>query len=133
MGQPAYEIARLFPDQGQWSDGDYLDFTQSLNRLVELSDGAPEVLPMPTREHQLVLARLSDRFRTLAKEIGGICLFAPMRLRLRPGKFREPDLIFLRRSDDPRNQNEFWTGTDIAVEILGPHNPERDTVTKRQD
>jgi hypothetical protein len=43
---PAWEIARLFPNQGQWSEGDYLSLTDHVRHLVELADGKVEVLPM---------------------------------------------------------------------------------------
>ena len=47
---PAWEIATLFPDQGQWDEWDYLAL--DTNRLVEFADGYVEVLPMPTELHQ---------------------------------------------------------------------------------
>jgi len=59
--------------------------------------------------------------------------FAPLRLRIRPGKFREPDLLLLLSAADPRRQNRFWTGADFALEIVSPDNPERDLVQKRAD
>ncbi|MBV8487355.1 MAG: hypothetical protein JO161_03680, partial [Planctomycetaceae bacterium] len=50
--EPAWEAARLFPDQGCWSEDDYLAL--DTNRLVEYSDGCVEFLPMPTLSHQLM-------------------------------------------------------------------------------
>jgi Uma2 family endonuclease len=35
--------------------------------------------------------------------------------------------------NDPRNQNAFWLGADLVVEIVSPDNVERDTVIKRAD
>ena len=34
---------------------------------------------------------------------------------------------------DPRRQNRFWTGADLALEIVSPDKPERDLVQKRTD
>ena len=48
---PAREVALLFPAQGEWSEDDHLWLTNHTKRLVELTDGHIEVLPMPTEEH----------------------------------------------------------------------------------
>ena len=50
-----------------------------------------------------------------------------------PGRFREPDLVLLLDVNDPRNQNAFWLGADLVVEIVSPDDVERDTVIKRAD
>ena len=44
--EPTWEIATLFPNQGQWSEDEYLAL--NTNRFVEYRDGFMEVLPMPT-------------------------------------------------------------------------------------
>ena len=56
-----------------------------------------------------------------------------MRLQIRPGKFREPDLLLLLSAADPRRQNRFWLGADIALEVVSEEKPERDLVDKRGD
>jgi hypothetical protein len=55
---PAWEVARLFPDQGQWGESDYLELTRHTRRLVELSEGRVEVLPVPRTSHQKIVACL---------------------------------------------------------------------------
>ncbi len=62
--EPAWDIALLFPRQGQWSEEDYL--TLDTNRGVELSEGSIEVLPMPTMDHQLILGFLFEALRAFA-------------------------------------------------------------------
>jgi hypothetical protein len=47
---PAWEIATLFPEQGEFSEEDYLRLTESTQRLVESSDGYIEVLLLPSLE-----------------------------------------------------------------------------------
>src|SRR5712692_7578885 len=42
--EPTWEIAHLFPDQGTWTEGEYLAL--DTNHLIELSNGRLEVLPM---------------------------------------------------------------------------------------
>ena len=60
-------------------------------------------------------------------------MIAALRLRIRSGKFREPDLLLLRDAQDPRRENRFWQGADLVLEVVSPDKPERDLVTKRGD
>ena len=121
------------PRQGQWSQDDYLRLTDCTNRLIEWTDGCIEVLPMPTDEHQSIAARLYTLLDAFARERGAKVLFAPLRVRIREGAFREPDLVLVRDARDPRRQNRFWLGADLAVEIVSPDEPKRDLVDKRRD
>ncbi|MFV9506996.1 MAG: Uma2 family endonuclease [Oscillochloridaceae bacterium umkhey_bin13] len=123
----------LLPLQGLWTEAQYLKLTDQTNHLIEFSDGEIEVLPMPTRRHQLILLLLYELFKAWLSDRGGIVLVAPLRLRVRQGKFREPDLLMLMQVADPRNQEEFWLGADVVVEIVSPDRPERDTHDKRHD
>lgn len=50
--EPAWQIARLFPVQGEWTEESYLSFTESLSQCCELVDGRVEVPEMPTKTHQ---------------------------------------------------------------------------------
>lgn len=34
---------------------------------------------------------------------------------------------------DPRNQNEYWLGADLVIEIVSPDRPARDTEEKPRD
>ncbi len=122
-------LLRVLPVQGHWSDEDYLWLTDHTTQLIEVTDGFLEVLPVPTDRHQTVLLFLYDEVRRW----GGKVLLAPLRLRVRERKFREPDLIMLRDPKDPRRSNRYWTGADLAVEVVSPDKPERDLVDKRED
>src|SRR5438105_9290147 len=87
--QPAWDIARLFPDQGYWSEDDYLAL--DTNHLVEFTDGYVEVLPMPKTSHQRIVQYLSNLLLAFASAGNlGTVLFAPLRVRLRKNKYREP-------------------------------------------
>jgi Uma2 family endonuclease len=119
--------------QGLWTAAQYLKLTDQTNRLIEFADGYFEVLPMPTRRHQVILAFLYELFVAFIRPRGGKVLFAPLRVQVREGKYREPDLLLLLDANDPRNQNAFWLGADLVVEIVSPDDPERDTKLKRAD
>jgi Uma2 family endonuclease len=123
----------LLPRQGAWSENEYLVLTDHRNRLVEFTDGFLEVLPMPTDKHQGILGFLYLAFLGFVEPRGGKVRFSPLRLQIRPGKFREPDLLLLLSAADSRRQNRFWLGADLAVEVVSEEKPERDLVEKRGD
>jgi Uma2 family endonuclease len=126
-------LAEILPSQGAWSEEEYLVLTDHRNRLIEFTDGFLEVLPMPTDRHQTILEFLFLAFCHDISPRGGKVHFAPLRLRIRPGKFREPDLLLLLSAADPRRQNRFWLGADLALEVVSADKPERDLVEKRAD
>ena len=119
--------------QGCWRDDDYLWLTDRCRRLVEFTDGYLEMLPMPTRGHQRILAFLYSAFQAFLNTAGGEVLFAPLRLRIRAGKYREPDLLAMRDARDARSCERFWTGADVVAEVVSADNPQRDFVDKRRD
>src|SRR3954452_6806850 len=123
----------ILPGQGQWSEEEYLILTDHRSRLVEYTDGFLEVLPMPTDKHQAILGFLYVAFLRFIGPRAGKVRFSPLRLRIRPGKFREADLLLLLSAGDPRWQNRFWRGADLALEVVSPDKPERDLVDKRGD
>lgn len=126
-------LMEVLPNQGAWTEEQYLVFTDHTNRLIEFTDGCLEPLPMPTDRHQAVLAFLFTAFHTFIEPRGGKVRFSPLRLQIRRHKFREPGLLLLMSATDPRRQNRFWTGADLALEVVSADKPERDLVDKRFD
>jgi Uma2 family endonuclease len=126
-------LEEILPRRGEWSEEEYLVLTDHRTHLVEFTDGFLEVLPMPTDKHQMLLKFLFLAFFHYFEAGGGNVLFAPLRLRIRPGKFREPDLLLLLSATDSRRQDRFWDGADLALEIVSEDKPERDLVDKRSD
>ena len=126
-------LGEILPRQGGWSDEGYLWLTDHGNRLVEFTDGFIEELSMPTDTHQTILALLHTLFRARVQPRGGVAAFSPLRMRIREGKFREPDLLLLRDRSDPRRQNRYWQGADLVAEVVSPDDPDWDLVEKRAD
>ena len=126
-------MASLLPSQGNWSDDAYLRLTDHTSRLIEFTDGHVQELPMPTDTHQAVLAFLYRLFYDHLKPRGGVVMFSALRMRIREGKFREPDLLMFRDRTDPRRQDRYWLGADLVVEVVSPDDPDRDLVEKRAD
>lgn len=123
----------LLPLQGLWTEEQYLRLTDQTNRFIEFTEGYVEVLPMPTRKHQAISRFLFLALLAFVQRLGGTVFYAPLRVRVAPGRFREPDLVLLLDVNDSRNQNAFWLGADLVVEIVSPDYVERDTVIKRAD
>ena len=126
-------ILALLPEQGTWTVRDYLWLTDGTNRLAEFTDGTIEVLPMPTEKHQAISSLLYLALLAMMQRIGGKVFYAPLRLRVGPRMFREPDLLLVLTADDPRRGNSYWEGADLVVEIVSPDDPSRDYVQKRED
>jgi Uma2 family endonuclease len=130
--EPAWDVARLFPPQGSWSEEEYLRLPG--NHLTEFDQGRIEVLGMPTEVHQLLVAAL---YRALLGFIEprdlGVVLFAPFPVKLWEGKIREPDVLFMRREHTGRRRGSHWLGADLVMEVISQDDRRRDTVTKRRE
>jgi Uma2 family endonuclease len=132
-GEPAWDLAMMFPLQGGWSVEDYLALDTGL--LVEYTEGFVRVLPMPNLLHQLIvkfLFRLLDDFVN-ERNLGEV-LLAPLPVQLTPKKYREPDIVFL-RPDRIKTLRGQPAGADLAVEVVsqGEENRQRDYVDKRRE
>jgi Uma2 family endonuclease len=119
--------------QGLWSEEQYLTLSAQTRRLLEFTDGHIEVLPMPTDKHQMLVRWLLLALMAVVEPAGGRVLFAPLRIQVRPGKYREPDLLLVRDAQDPRRQDAYWLGADLVIEIVSPDRPARDIEEKPLD
>ncbi len=91
---------------------------------------------MPTPAHQRIVLYLCDELRGFVrKDKRGEVLVAPMRVRLRPGKFREPDVMFMLGEHSAQKLDEYWQGADLVMEVVSgdPESRERDHARKRVD
>jgi Uma2 family endonuclease len=132
--EPAWEVAYLFPPQGKWTENDYLAL--DTNRLIELSQGRLEVLPMPTTSHQLLVAFLYGHLLAFVTSRSlGTVLFAGIRVRLGLDLFREPDIVLMLKEHAKRIREDYWEGADLAMEVVsgGKEDRRRDLVIKRQE
>jgi Uma2 family endonuclease len=131
-GEPTWEIARLFPEQGAWSEEEYLEL--SGNHLIEFSNGSVEVLAMPTQTHQLIALYLYRMLAAFVEPNGlGRTLAAPFRVRLWPGKYREPDVLFMLAKHASRMDEIFWEGADLVMEVVSDDDRRRDLDLKRRE
>lgn len=137
-GEPTWEIAHLFPTQGNWTEEDYLSLEKICGDWirVELSNGRLEVLPMPTEFHQDIVGFLLAFVSAFAgpRKLGKTS-FSGLRIRVRNGEnpeYREPDIAFMKTENAHRRHNEFWEGADLLMEVVSgdAKDRERDYVTK---
>ena len=126
------DILQLLPSPGEWTEAAYFPLSDQ-GRLVELSEGNIELLPLPTDFHQLILLRLSLALHLFVstRRLGQV-RFAPLPVRLWPGKVREPDLMFLSRAHQDRI-GRYWGVPDLAVEILSEGTEHKDREIKRRE
>jgi Uma2 family endonuclease len=126
--EPEYvwELATLYPAQGEWSEEEYLSLTDHSNRRIEFTDGRLEFLPMPTEVHERII-----RFLFLAlygfvseRELGEV-YFSGIRLRIRPSKVRLPDIIFLHKDHYHARHNRVWDGADLVMEVVSEDSKDR--------
>jgi Uma2 family endonuclease len=120
VGEPAWDIARLFPVQGDWSEEDYLALALSENVLIEFTDGGVDVLPMPTIEHQLIPKFLLKSLESFVEPQNlGVVLFAPVPLEtLAKRKYREPDLILNFSENHPKPEEKYYKKADLVMEVV---------------
>jgi Uma2 family endonuclease len=133
QGEPILELVDYFPEQGRWSESAYLALHTS--RLIEYDDGILEFPPMPTISHQDIVLYLYELLKNFVINAGlGKVYVAPLRVRLWPRKYREPDIVFL--SQERLAQTiDYPAGADLVMEVVSGSgiDRERDLVIKRQE
>lgn len=135
-GQPAWDVALLYPLQGAWSEEDYLRIALHENILIEYSSGCVEVLPMPTVEHQLIVKFMLKALDSFVepKNLGTV-LFAPLPVWLMPKEYREPDLIFNFAENHAKRSKDYYEWADLVMEVVSGSSRDRvrDYEEKRRD
>lgn len=117
-------ILDLFPRQGEWTESEYFSLPET-NRIVELSDGRLVMPDMPTDSHQYVVVEFCAMLRSFVRQRDlGHVRVAPLRVRLWPGKIREPDVVFLSHAHEGRRGEDYWGVPDLVVEVLSPRTPQ---------
>lgn len=133
-GTPVWEMAYLYPLQGEWSETSYLNL--HTNRLIEFDNGFLEFLPMPPLAHQLIVLYLYEMLKQFVQthDLGRV-LTAPLCVRLWHRKYREPDLIFLASERLKKMEGDYPDGADLMMEVVsgGVDDRYRDLVEKREE
>jgi Uma2 family endonuclease len=129
-------VATLFPEQGEWSEEQYLELTDHSKRRVEFTDGRLEFLPMPTDVHESLIEFLFFALYTFVetRQLGKV-RWTGIRLRIRQNKYRFPDIIFLHKDHFHARHNRAWEGADLVMEVVSgdPKDQKRDYQDKLLD
>ncbi|MGD0089907.1 MAG: Uma2 family endonuclease [Planctomycetota bacterium] len=129
--EPNWEIVESFTAQGEWSEEEYLEL--DTNRLIEFTDGRLEVLPMPKTSHQRSGAHLFEVLRAFVSHgKAGEVLYGGVRIRLRPGMIREPDIVFMLAEHSARVGEDYWDGADLVMEVVSPGAKDRERNLRRK-
>ena len=133
-GEPVWELARQFPNQGHWTVEEYLAL--DTGRLVEYSDGFLEFPPMLTMAHQDILQFLFELLKAyIVKHRLGKVYVAPIPVRLGARRYREPDVFYVSSWRVEEAQGTYPRGADLVMEVVsgGREDRKRDFVKKRYD
>ena len=128
------EIARLFPEQGSWSEQDYFELPES-QQIIELADGELVMPAPPTPRHQRIAMKLAFELQRFADETDlGEVLMAPVAVRLEKGKVREPDVFLVLKANLDRIGESLIDGPpDWIAEVLSPATRKTDEVVKLEE
>jgi Uma2 family endonuclease len=118
-GQPTWQIAELYPHQGDWDEEEYLFLTDRSNRLIEFTDGVVEFLPVPTIMHQMIQGLI---YRLLFDYVSsrklGLVTNAGTRVYVGTRKYRQPDVIYRSFKKFDNTQERYLSGAELVVEIV---------------
>ena len=133
-GEPAWEVALLFPAQGEWTESEYLAL--DTNRMIELSNGCWSSCPCRLVFHQLIAHYLSYVLKAfVAAPRIRVRPVAPLPVRLWSGQVPRSRISSTLRGNDVPNLHGQPQGADLAMEVVseGAENRKRDLETKRQE
>jgi Uma2 family endonuclease len=127
----AIGLARLFPQQGKWTEADYFALPET-NQIVELANGDLIMVPAPDYRHQEGVRQLliALSLHVDPRKLGTICV-APYDVHLFEGTVRQPDILFLHEANRQRNTGKYIEGApDWVAEVISPGTRHTDEVDK---
>lgn len=130
--EPVWEIAELFPPQGEWTEDEYLAL--DTDRRIELARGFLEFLPMPKVAHKLIELFLYHALLAFvqARKLG-VAFDSGLKVRLWKGTIRYPDVVFVSREHKDERDEDCYHHADLIMEVVSPSRKDRsrDYTTKK--
>ena len=117
-----------------WTEDAYLTLSEISPYQIELASGRLSFLEMPSVLHRKIVLNIATAMQTWARENdAGTVLTAPLPVRLWPEKFREPDVLFIRKANEDRIGEQYVSGPDLVVEVLSPRTASDDLGAKKDE
>lgn len=115
-----------------WTYNDYLRLDDDTR--YEIIEGALEVVPAPTLEHQGIVGELYTAFRSYVFEHAcGKVYVSPVDIVLSDRNIVQPDVVFVAAARaEILHPRAIMGAPDLAVEIISPSSTSRDRVVKRK-
>jgi Uma2 family endonuclease len=135
-GELTWELARLYPRQGDWTEEQYLRVLALADDRIELVDGCLEFLPMANLLHFLLVDFLVDLFKSHCRSTGAPYrpIAAPTPVRIAERHLRDPDVYLLRAESlgGSRRRQPSVDEVALVIEVVSPGDEarERDFETK---
>lgn len=133
MTTPPQQIDSLVDEQILARDVSFEEYLEYFAAdFAELVDGVVIKMSPVMVSHNELLAFLFDLLRYFLRQTnGGRVFIAPVVMRLKPKKAREPDIQVLLPENTAKVKKSFVDGAaDLVVEIVSEESRDRDTVTK---
>ena len=122
----------IVPAAGPWTEEEFLALPT--NHKIEFSDGFLEFLPMPTIYHQLILQFLYRELTHSSRPGSWGSSSSPgYKVQVRRGKYREPDILFIKAEHMSGIGKQYCKKVDLVMEVVSEDNRAHDLEKKRDE
>ncbi len=129
--EPTWEIARLFPSQGKWTEEEF--FSLPSNHKIEFCEWLPgfpaDTNDLPSIDFEVSL--LGTGCVRQGTKTRGSSSSPVTRCEFRTGKYREPDILFIKAQHMSGIGTQYSKKTDLVMEIVSEENRPHDIKKKR--
>ena len=136
-GKPTEEELLSIGDPPDGTRMSHAEFNRrTLEFRCELVDGKLDYLGTMARDlHGMIVRFLNRAFDAylLAQFPDALLQGQHIRIRIRRGRSRDPDVVVLLNPNHPGRGPDEWEYADLCVEVVSPDDPDRDYVDKRRD
>ncbi|HLX61267.1 MAG TPA: Uma2 family endonuclease [Planctomycetota bacterium] len=131
--RPTWELVELFPDQGHWTEEEYLHLVNDRVR-AEWVNGTLELLTMPTIPHDRTVKFLFLALHAFveARKLGEVFI-STTKTKLGESEIRMPDVLLILNERIGKHTVDYFLGADLVMEIVSGDSKsrKRDLVEKR--
>jgi len=133
-GSPVWELALVYPRQGEWTESSYFDLQNSY-KFVEFNRGYLEFLEVPPKSHERLIKFLEKILARYFDDTGrGEVFKSGLALHADTGLIRVPDISVI-RPDDDKYSEDYPEFALLVVEVVSDSyaDRKRDLKTKVEE